>query len=339
MRSDSSTCAGSPEPMRPATYLTSGEYATTKRSRARSSPVALYRLQRSWSSIALTLVSSSLAPVLAAKRADASLRMPAGVAPTLPECKPESWRCWRGRAAPGSPAGRRRPPEDGWRRSGAGRADGRLRAPERSGRPAAPTCAAAAGCPTSPAAGRTWRETAPGRRRRSSAGRARARYRSSAAQRVLARRDQARLVALALHADGLGVEVDARDVEGDELLGAQAAGVGELEQRPVAHLERTGRRDAVQQRRHLGGLEHPRQPLGALGGAEQLGGVLAARAERSPGGETARAARPACAPPSWAPGRTRSARPRSGAGARTSMAAGASPRSPAQRANWWVSMA
>src|SRR5205809_226766 len=38
MRSASSTCAGRPEAIRPATYLTSGEYATTSRSRARSPP-------------------------------------------------------------------------------------------------------------------------------------------------------------------------------------------------------------------------------------------------------------------------------------------------------------
>ena len=41
MRSASSTCAGRPEDMRPATYLTSGEYATTSCSRARSDPVPL----------------------------------------------------------------------------------------------------------------------------------------------------------------------------------------------------------------------------------------------------------------------------------------------------------
>src|SRR3954454_2431641 len=57
MRSASSTCAGSPDAMRPDTYLTSGEYATTRRSRACSSPEDLYRLHRSLSSMALTLVS------------------------------------------------------------------------------------------------------------------------------------------------------------------------------------------------------------------------------------------------------------------------------------------
>ena len=42
---------------------TSGEYAITRRSRARSSPVLLYRRQRSWSSIALTFVSRVLPPL------------------------------------------------------------------------------------------------------------------------------------------------------------------------------------------------------------------------------------------------------------------------------------
>ena len=41
MRSDSSTCEGSPLDMRPATYLTSGEYAITRRSRAFSSRSSL----------------------------------------------------------------------------------------------------------------------------------------------------------------------------------------------------------------------------------------------------------------------------------------------------------
>src|SRR5215208_3941869 len=62
MRSASSTCAGRPEAMRPATYLTRGEYATTRRSRAAWSPVPLYRRHRSLSSIALTFVSN--APLL-----------------------------------------------------------------------------------------------------------------------------------------------------------------------------------------------------------------------------------------------------------------------------------
>src|SRR2546423_3745075 len=57
MRSASSTWAGRPVDMRPATYLTSGENASTSCSRARGSPVSLYRRQSSLSSIALTFVS------------------------------------------------------------------------------------------------------------------------------------------------------------------------------------------------------------------------------------------------------------------------------------------
>src|SRR3954453_3887897 len=62
MRSASSTCAGRPEAMRPATYFTSGEYATTRRSRAAWSPDPLYRRHRSLSSMALTLVSTACLP-------------------------------------------------------------------------------------------------------------------------------------------------------------------------------------------------------------------------------------------------------------------------------------
>src|SRR4051812_40408937 len=68
MRSDSSTCAGSPEDMRPATYLTSGENASTSCSRARLSPSSLYRRHSSRSSTALTLVSTvALYPCLCAR--------------------------------------------------------------------------------------------------------------------------------------------------------------------------------------------------------------------------------------------------------------------------------
>ena len=55
---------------------------------------------------------------------------------------------------------------------------------------------------------------------------------------------------------------------------AQAAGVGELEHRAVADLERVARRDPLEQRPHLVGAEHPRQRRLALRGRQQLGGVL-----------------------------------------------------------------
>src|SRR6266566_811697 len=44
-RSPSSTCAGRPDPRRPATYLTSGEYMTISRSRTALSCVRLYSSQ------------------------------------------------------------------------------------------------------------------------------------------------------------------------------------------------------------------------------------------------------------------------------------------------------
>src|SRR3954451_15802754 len=62
IRSDSSTWAGSPDAIRPDTYFTSGEYATTRRSRAAGSPEVLYRLHRSLSSMALTFVSREIPP-------------------------------------------------------------------------------------------------------------------------------------------------------------------------------------------------------------------------------------------------------------------------------------
>src|SRR5215207_2361732 len=57
MRSASSTCAGRPVDMRPATYLTSGENASTSCSRARGSSSSLYLHHSSRSSMDLTFVS------------------------------------------------------------------------------------------------------------------------------------------------------------------------------------------------------------------------------------------------------------------------------------------
>src|SRR3712207_5222221 len=57
MRSASSTCAGRPVDMRPATYLTRGENARTSCSRARWSSSSLYLRHKSRSSMDLTFVS------------------------------------------------------------------------------------------------------------------------------------------------------------------------------------------------------------------------------------------------------------------------------------------
>ena len=104
------------------------------------------------------------------------------------------------------------------------------------------------------------------------------------------------LRALALDAHLLGVEVDRADVEVDELLGAQAAGVGELEQRAVAQLQRRRRRDAVQQR---GDLARARGRAAAAGRAwaparSSAGFCATSPCSRSVA-EEARAARRACA--------------------------------------------
>ena len=86
---------------------------------------------------------------------------------------------------------------------------------------------------------------------------------------------EARLAALALDAHLLGVEVDRADVEVDELLGAQPARVGELEQRAVAQLERRRGRDAVEQRGDVGRLERARQRAAAACGAASRSAGLA----------------------------------------------------------------
>src|SRR2546421_12233680 len=123
MRSDSSTWPGNPELIRPATYLTSGEYATTSLSRARSSPVLLYLLQRSWSSIALTLVSRALPPLMA-RPADALGRRRTSAAATRPECIPGWSRSLRVQVVLEWCVGRPPLRANVWQTSGAARGDG-----------------------------------------------------------------------------------------------------------------------------------------------------------------------------------------------------------------------
>ena len=125
------------------------------------------------------------------------------------------------------------------------------------------------------------------------------------------------------------------DVEVDELLGAQPAGVGDLEQGAVAQLQRRRGRDAVQQRGELRGRQHARELRRALGRRDEVGrvrGDLAVLAQRR---GRARAAPPACAPSS--PG----AAPALGQAPRRSGAARAGSRRPASSslrvahaANW-----
>ena len=139
-----------------------------------------------------------------------------------------------------------------------------------------------------------------------------------AAQRALsglADRHDPRLRALAGDADGLGVEVDVAEVERDDLLGAQAAGVGELEQGTVADLER-GRAAGIRSSSR-GDLVAGRAPAAGASRASGLAagrpGFAAAppahqmRVKPAHGGELAGDARPA-------PAGARRARPRSRAG-------------------------
>src|SRR5215208_5031993 len=94
----------------------------------------------------------------------------------------------------------------------------------------------------------------------------------------LAHRDQARLAALPLDAKPLPVEVRRVGVEVDDLLGAEAAGVGELEHGPVAHLEWGPGRDAIQQSLHLLAAENARKLAVLLGRSDEVRGVRGHRA-------------------------------------------------------------
>ena len=90
----------------------------------------------------------------------------------------------------------------------------------------------------------------------------------------LADRQQPLLGALAEHAQLLGFEVEGVAVEVDDLLAAQPAGVGQLEHRPVAQLQRGAGRDPLQQGPHLLTGQHPRQLLLPLRTRDQIGRVL-----------------------------------------------------------------
>src|ERR1700761_8337522 len=91
----------------------------------------------------------------------------------------------------------------------------------------------------------------------------------------LADRQQPHLVALAEHPQLVFFPVEGVDVEVDDLLAAQPAGVGELEHRPVAQLQRCPRRDPLQQRAHLVAAQYVRQLLRTLRAGDQLGRVAA----------------------------------------------------------------
>ncbi len=284
MRSASSTCEGSPDAIRPATYLTRGEYATTRRSLAlfvalvlAAAPelpqldcldVGLHRPSRNSRRLRGQATRGTI------RHAGESLRTRVAAARAPRACRSGWSRCSSARAAPGSSAGRRPPRAGGWRTSAAARAGrrARRRAVSRTHFPSRRRTSEGD-------SRRPRRETnsACSSVRRAEGG---ARRLEVAAQRPLgglADRHQPRLPALAGRAQRLRVEIRVAEVEVDDLLAAQAARVGELEQRPVADLERRARRDALEQRGDLVSPEHPRQPRLALLRRQQVGRVARGR--------------------------------------------------------------
>ena len=131
--------------------------------------------------------------------------------------------------------------------------------------------------------------------------------------RRLSDRQQPLLRALAEHPQLLGLVVQRAEVEVDDLLAAQAAGVGQLQHRPVAQLQRRAGGDPLQQRAHLLLGEHPRQLLVPSSGWRRgrRGSGRPARCGR--GSRRGRGSPPACGPPSPGRRRRRRARRRSGA--------------------------
>ena len=97
-------------------------------------------------------------------------------------------------------------------------------------------------------------------------------------QRVRADRHDALLRALAARTQQPLLLGDVRKRQADHLRDAQAAGVHELEQRPVAQRERSGPARRGEQMRDLLAREHPRQPLALSRTAQLRGGIVCDRA-------------------------------------------------------------
>src|ERR1019366_5625417 len=229
--------AGNPAPIRPATYLTSGEYATTSRSRAFWSSEVLKRRHRSRSSTAFTFVCTEVSRILLTELRS---RVTAGVGASQSRGLYLSVDL-RSRNA---------------------------RVPEQLlDRPQVGAAVQQMGCEGVTEGVRMHRAAQPGPRRpdpQSTAdirGRQRAtgfrqqqrrllvvgERRASAlqvalqrAQRRLPDRHQAGLRTLALDPHLLGIEVHRVDRQPDQLLGAQARGVGQLEHRSITQFERCG---------------------------------------------------------------------------------------------------
>ena len=114
-------------------------------------------------------------------------------------------------------------------------------------------------------------------------------------ERWLADWNDARLVAFAMHAELLTVDIEVADFETHELFRSQAAPVGKLEHRAVTQAERTGAAGAIEQTSGVRRREHAREVIAPLGRPEPGGGALGddavlaqARVERPDGGDAAR---------------------------------------------------
>ena len=190
-------------------------------------------------------------------------------------CRPAWSRGTSGRAAPGSCGGRRR------LRAGASRTRGAACAG--SGRSAA-GCSCRAAC-------RGWTGTAPASAPRTSCGTRVADVERDPVRGLLAERHDALLVALAVHAHELLLEVDVGEVEEHRLARAQPRRVDELEQRAVAERKRPVALERVEQRldvlRHRRVRQSPHAPRRerSLGHARRAERVAQERADR---GELAR---------------------------------------------------
>src|SRR6187551_1001639 len=98
-----------------------------------------------------------------------------------------------------------------------------------------------------------------------------------ALQRSLCRltdRQQPFFRTLTEHPQLLGLEVEGVLVEAGDLLAAQATGVGQLQHRAVAQLERRARGNPLQQCTHLLAVQQPRQLLLTLGAGDEISRVL-----------------------------------------------------------------
>jgi hypothetical protein len=90
----------------------------------------------------------------------------------------------------------------------------------------------------------------------------------------LAHRHNARLVALAMDAQLLAVDIEISDLEPHQFVGAKPAAVGKLKHRAVAQAERPGAAGGIEQAARIGGGEHAREVVAALGSTEPRGRAL-----------------------------------------------------------------